>query len=97
MTVAGKFQAPNTPTLIELNAEALAGSMDAARRLASVSVKCKKVEDFITKFVPIDEALCVVGLQRDGAPYYVFDLYCDAYVWSRTPGAKRDTLELPAV
>lgn len=84
MVVAGRFQAPVTPSLAELNAQALAGSEDAARLLADRSPSCETVKDFVKTYVPVEDML------------RVFDLYCDSFQRSRAK-ALLDTLELPVV
>jgi hypothetical protein len=91
------LHAPTTPSLAELNTQALEGNMDACRALAARSSTCKHAWEFVDLFVPTEDLKRMVAVQADGWPLTVFDLYCDAFVWSRTPGAKRDTVELPAV
>ena len=82
--MAGRFQAPVSLTLPELNAQALTGDADAALRLADLSTMCETAWEFVERYVPQEDAV------------RVFDTYVDAFVKSRTR-ALLDTLELPSV
>lgn len=79
------LHAPTTPSLAELNAQALAGDDDALRLLAErASASCDTVTDFLDRFVPSEDITVV------------FDRYCDAFQRQRSK-ALLDTLELPTV
>lgn len=95
--MAGRFQAPITPSLPELNAQALAGDADAARLLAERSTTCMNAWDFVKRFVPPDEAGRALEVDDRGrVTLRIFDLYVDAFQRSRQK-ALLDTLELPKV
>lgn len=85
--MAGRFQAPPTPSLAELNSQALAGDRDACVMLAKRSLSCETFSDFLDRFVPDPDVAAV------------FDTYADA--WSRAQQERvrslLDTLELPKV
>jgi hypothetical protein len=95
--MAGRFQAPTTPTLAELAAEALAGDQDAALRLADLSKDCATAWEFVDLYVPADEAGTVLETDAWERPtLLVFDVFVDAFSKSRAR-ALLDTLELEPV
>lgn len=71
-------------SLQQLNAEALAGDIDAAILLADKSPGCLTVGEFVERYVPREEQVMV------------FNTYCDAFRISRRK-ASRETVELEAV
>jgi hypothetical protein len=85
--MAGRFQAPVTPSLAELNSQALAGDRDACLLLARRSGSCDSFTCFLDRYVPDPEIVAV------------FDVYADAWmaVQREKTRALLDTLELPAV
>lgn len=82
--MAGRFQAPVTPSLAELNTQALAGDDDALRMLVARSPTCETLTDLLDRFVPGEDVALV------------FDRYADEFARCRAK-ALIDTLELPVV
>lgn len=78
------FRGHSTPTLAQLNTDALAGDEDAALALADKSTTCATLTEFLDRFVPAEDVA------------EVFDIYADAFAKSRAR-ALIDTLELPKV
>lgn len=82
--MAKHYPVPVTPTLIELNAQALAGDADALRLLIGRSPQFKTFRELLEEYVPGAEVA------------RVFDAWCDC--WDRVQAkALLDTVELPAV